>query len=100
MRTPENTERMRAAISRSPKRSARRHSVALNDSNRSLRRILHSDLHFHPYKLHTMQELPVRNFDSKSAFYEQFVILVKEHSDVILHLMMSDEAHFELSGCE
>ena len=99
MRAPENTERLRAAIGRSSKRSVRRHSVALNDSSRSLQRVHHSDVHFHPCKLHTARELPGRNFVSKSSFYEQFVTLVKGHSDVIRHLIMSDDSHRELSGC-
>jgi len=99
LRTPENTERLRTAIGRSPRRSVRRHSVVLNDSSRSLHRILHSDVHFHPYKLHAVQELSGRNFASKSSFYEQFVTLVKEHPDVIRHLIMSDHSHLELSGC-
>ena len=93
------TEILRAAIGRSPKRSVRRHSVVLNDSSRSLQRILRSDVHFHPYKLQTIQELSGCNFASKSSFYEQFVTLVKEHLDVIRHLIMSDGSHLELSGC-
>jgi hypothetical protein len=39
-----------------------------------------------------------RDFASRSAFCEQFVALVNEHSDAILQVM-SDEAHFELLGC-
>ena len=31
--------------------SARRHSAALGLSDRSVRRILHKDLNFHPYKI-------------------------------------------------
>ncbi|KAJ4447099.1 hypothetical protein ANN_09099 [Periplaneta americana] len=46
VRTPENIERVRTAVIRSPKRSARRQVVAPNISNRSLRRISHTDLHF------------------------------------------------------
>lgn len=99
VRTPENTERLWAALGRSPKRSVRRHSVALNDSSRSLQRILHSDVHFYLYKLHTVQEQSGRNFASKSSFYKQFVTLVKEHPDVIRYLIMSDDSHLELSGC-
>ena len=51
VRTPAMIENVRAAVARSPKRSARRHSAALNISDRSLRRILHKHLHYHPYKL-------------------------------------------------
>ena len=46
-----------------------------------------------------MRELSDRDFASRSAFCEQFVTLVNEHSDVIRQVIMSDEAHFELPGC-
>jgi hypothetical protein len=83
VRTPEDTERARAAIGRSPKQSARRHSVALNISSRSLLRILHSGLRFNPHQLHIVRKLPDRDFASRSAFCEQFFTLVNEHSDAI-----------------
>ena len=40
-RTPENVERVREAIVRSPTRSARRHAVELGMSESTVRRILH-----------------------------------------------------------
>jgi hypothetical protein len=46
-----------------------------------------------------VQDLSDRDFASRRAFCEQFVTLVNEHPDVIRYLIMSDEAHFELSGC-
>ena len=46
-----------------------------------------------------MREVSDRDFASRSAFCEQFVTLVNEHSDVIRQVIMSDEAHFELPGC-
>jgi hypothetical protein len=45
------------------------------------------------------QEMSGREFASRSAFCEQFVTLVNEHSDVIRQVIMSDEAHSELPGC-
>ena len=57
VRSPENIQRVRIALERSPRRSVRRHSQLLNLSDRSVRRILHHDLHFHPYKLQIVQEL-------------------------------------------
>ncbi|KAK5646289.1 hypothetical protein RI129_004753 [Pyrocoelia pectoralis] len=41
----------RQSIAQSPQRSARKHAAALGLSSRSVRRILHDDLHLHPYKL-------------------------------------------------
>jgi hypothetical protein len=40
-----------------------------------------------------------RDFASRSAFCEKFVTLVKENSDAVLQVIMSDEAYFELPGC-
>ena len=48
---------MRIALERILHRSVRRHSQLLNLSDRSVRRILHHDLHFYPYKLQIFQEL-------------------------------------------
>jgi hypothetical protein len=46
-----------------------------------------------------VRELSDRDFASSSAFCEQFVTLVNEHSYVIRQVVMPDEAHFELSDC-
>jgi hypothetical protein len=56
IRTPENVQLVRASIQQSPRRSARRHAVALGMSDRSLRRILHFDLNFHPFKIMVFHE--------------------------------------------
>ena len=44
---------------------------------------------------------PTKQYDfaSRSALCEQFVTLVNEDPDVICCFIVSDEAHFELSGC-
>ncbi|KAF2897418.1 hypothetical protein ILUMI_08744 [Ignelater luminosus] len=57
VRSPENIEAVRASMLRSPRRSARKHASALRLSDRSVRRILRDDLHFHPYKMAIVQEL-------------------------------------------
>ena len=57
VRSPENIQRVRIALERSPRQSVRRHSQLLNLSDRSVQRILHHDLHFHSYKLQIVQEL-------------------------------------------
>ena len=43
---PENVRRVAHAFQRSPQRSARRHSIALQLNPRTVRRILHEDLKF------------------------------------------------------
>jgi len=56
-RTPENVERVRAAVVRSPTRSARRHAVELGMSESTARQILHKDLAFYLYKIMIVQAL-------------------------------------------
>ena len=61
VRTPENVEAVRNAVDQSPRRSAVRHAQALRLSDTTVRRILHQDLNFHPFKLLIVQELNQQN---------------------------------------
>ena len=65
VRTPENVGAVRAAFEQSPKRSARKHGIALSMSNRSLRRIMHKDIKFHPYNMMIVQELMPPDFQNR-----------------------------------
>ena len=65
IRTPENIKIVKESILRSPRRSVHRHSAALSLSVRSVRRILNSDLRFHPYKLMVAQELLERDHETR-----------------------------------
>ncbi|GFG33055.1 hypothetical protein Cfor_00061, partial [Coptotermes formosanus] len=65
VRTPENVEKLRVAIMKGPRRSARTHSASVGLSDRSMRRILHKDLNFHPYKIVTIQELNFRDMANR-----------------------------------
>ena len=97
-RTPDNVERVRDAILRSPRRSARRHALALRLKDSSVRRILHKDLHYHPYKIQVAQELSGRDKVSRLQFCNEFMDLVNNNRDIVNTLLMSDEAHFHMSG--
>lgn len=93
-RTPENIERVREAVEASPRRPARKQAVSLHLSDRSVRRILRFDLHFHPYKMAIAQQLKPNDYAQRQAFCEQMIDLITD--DKIL--IMSDEAHFHLDG--
>lgn len=75
--TPENVETTRQSILRSPRRSARKHAAALGISNRSMRRILHEHLHFHPYKMVVVQELSPRDFQNRITACETLNFALK-----------------------
>ncbi|XP_066969142.1 uncharacterized protein [Macrobrachium rosenbergii] len=94
IRTPENVKRVRAAIIQSPRRSARRHAVALQISSRSLRRILHMDLNFHPYKMMMAQELNQADFANCQNLCENMLENIVPEAA----FFSSDEAHFHLCG--
>lgn len=98
VRTPENIERVRVAMTRSPRTSARRHSIGLRISNSSLRRVLKLDLHYHPYKIQVVQALNENDFAARRHFCETFLGMIEENEDLHTLLWMSDEAHFHLSG--
>lgn len=98
VRTPANIERVREAVTRSPRRSARKQSLALQLSNTTLRRILHQDLHFHPYKIQVVHELKQTDFNKRVAFCTNMLRLKNRLPNFSDLLIMSDEAHFHLSG--
>lgn len=95
VRTPENIERVRAAFTRSPKRSANRQSLALGISKGSLHRILHKDIKFHPYKYQMAHHLSDLDKGARLTFCEEFL---HQHRGEIHNLLMSDEANFHLDG--
>ena len=78
----------------SPRRLVRKHAVALGMSNTSVRRILHQDLKFHPYKMMVAQELTERDWESRRELCAN--ILQTVHRNAVL--MCSDGAHFHLNG--
>ena len=57
VRTPQNIDAVRASFEEIPRRSAVRHSKKLGLLESSVRRILHVELHFHPYKIQVVQTL-------------------------------------------
>lgn len=98
IRTPENIERVRQAMLRSPRRSAIRHATRLRISDRSVRRILHQDLRYHPYKIQVVQSLHPGDYQQRLRFCEVMLARLEENDDQLNNLWMSDEAHFHLSG--
>lgn len=95
VRTPENVAAVREAVERSPSRSALKHAAALRLSDRSVRRILHADLKFHPYKMMIAQELSERDWENRRACSNDILQNVPQND----LLITTDEAHFHLSGC-
>jgi len=65
-------------------------------SDRSVRRILCSDLSLHPYKLQVVHALSNRDREMRLQLCCHFVEILTENPDLLNKLLMSDEAHFHL----
>jgi len=96
VRTPENVEAVRNAVEQNPRRSAVRHAQALRLSDITVRRILHQDLNFHPYKLMLVQELNRQDFGRRTTLAETMLQMFEE--DPKLVILTSDVAHFRFNG--
>ena len=96
VRTPGNVDRVREAITRSPRRSAKRHSAELEISQSTVQRILHRELAFQPYKIMTVQQLNPRDYQQRLSLCQTMLDMFEENQD--LTLIMSDKAHFHLNG--
>jgi hypothetical protein len=59
---------------------------------------LHEDLRFHLYKIQVTHKLKEQDKASHVNFYRQFLETVNNDEGVLDVLIVSDEAHFHLSG--
>ena len=96
VRTPENVERVRQTMQRSPNRSAWRNCIVLGIGNRSVKRILHEDLCLHSKKLIVVQQLKPGDYAKRLNFAGQIKAVFEANDNPTL--LMSDEAHFHLNG--
>jgi hypothetical protein len=88
-------EQVREAMLWSPHRSAWGQALALGLKGISIQNILHKDLNYPLYKTQVTQELSGQDKVSRLQFSDQFLDLV---NSTVNSLLMSDEAHFYMSG--
>jgi hypothetical protein len=72
--------------------------VSLGLSEASFRRILHKAPHFYPYKIQVTYALHERDYVNRVYFCQTFLQLINQNQELVNNLLMSDEAHFHLSG--
>jgi len=97
-RTPENIERVRSAFQKSPERSHRKHAASLGMKASTIRRILHDDLNFHPYKILMTQELLPTDLTARLNFSQRLLLAIEENDVPLDKILFTDEAHFYLHG--
>ena len=71
--TPETIAAVKYVFTKSPQRSAAKHALVLGVSDCSVRRILHLDLKFHPYKIMMVQEIQERDWHERQAACERML---------------------------
>jgi hypothetical protein len=83
VQTPENIAAVRQAVNTSPQRSAVKHALALGILEQSVRKILHTDFKFHPYKMMVVQELREHDWLNCQASCEAILENVPADADVL-----------------
>ena len=48
-----------------------------------MRRILHNDLHYHPYKIQIVQALNTRDYGARVRFCQEMLDLIGEDEDLV-----------------
>ena len=98
VRTLPNIARVCEAFQSSPSRSVRMHARNLNLSEPSVRRILHKDLNYHPYKILCAQHLLPADYASRVQFSETMLRKIDANEIPLNSILITDEAHFYLNG--
>lgn len=98
VRTQENIENVQASMERSPQESIRHRTRTLQMTFGSVHRILHLDLHARAYKMQVVHALSSDDKQSRLLFCHAFLEMWRRDRKIIDSLLMSDEAHFLLSG--
>ena len=97
-RSAENIAAVAQDVEEEPGTSTRRRATQLGIIRRSLRRILVEDLKMFPYKVQTMHQLLAVDRQMRLTYAQAILKLNEEEDDFSSKIIMSDEAHFHLSG--
>lgn len=97
-RSAGNIAAVAADVVESPETSTRRRATQFGMSQRSIRRILVHDLKMFPYKVQSVHQLLPTDRNSRVTYAQTIINLNDEEDNFSDKLIMSDEAHFHLSG--
>lgn len=97
-RTEQNIQIVRQSVAEEPTLSTRRRSQQLGIKRTSLQTILKKDLCLFPYKVQITQELRPRDHERRRDYCSAMLTKLERDPDFHQKIIMSDEAHFDLSG--
>lgn len=98
IRNAENIASVAESVEEDPNLSIPRRAQHLGLSYGSLWRILHLDLHLHPYKVHLTQELKPADHGQRRTYANWVLEKQAVDADFSNKIFFSDEAHFSLGG--
>ena len=98
VRTEGHVELVQTSMERSPQTSLRRRTQELHMTLDSVHRILHLDLHARAYKMQVVNALNPDDKMSRVQFCDTFLGMWRRNPAIVDSLLMTDEAHFVLSG--
>ena len=67
-----------------------RHATTLGITPRSVGRVLHNDLQYHPYKIQIVQALNTRDYGAGVSFCQEMLGLIGEDEELVGNIWMSD----------
>lgn len=97
IRTEDNVEAVQQSVANDPSVSTRRRSGQLGIPRTTLQRILKLDLKMYPYKVQIVQQILPQDPQQRLQYAIRFTQLATQN-DFLNNLLMTDEAHFHLSG--
>jgi len=99
VRMPDTAGTIHTSVASSPTRKSLRHLAAENEVSPSTGwRILRSNLHMCPYKIHIFQALTTVCREKRTRFAEEFGYHLQQNPHTLEHISFSDEAYFHLTG--
>lgn len=96
--TPENVEKTRELLARSPRKSIRRAAQQVGIKRESLRKIIVNELKLFPYKVQVHQPLSEAAMEQRLEFANDVVGRIDNNTIDVTKVWFSDEAHFHLDG--
>ena len=96
--TEKNIKKVEKILDQSPRRSVRNIAKRTKLSKTAVWRILTKELGKYPYRIQMLQEQTAANKQERVDFAKQFAGKIESDKNFLKNLIVSDEAHFQLSG--
>lgn len=97
-RSEENIHCVKVMFDKSPSKSTRRAASESELTRHSILRVLHDDLHYHPWKPHYVQQLFPEDCDRRAEYCEMMLTWLEDWPELYQNVLWTDEAVFHVGG--